>query len=358
MVKKILILSSIFFTVTAFRGISQSEECIFQLQEAERLYSIGQVENIPQMLESCIAEGFNKEERLQAYKLIILTFLTDDNMHNADSAMLDFLKRYPEYEITPADPAEFVYLKNSYKTTPTFSLGVVGGTNLSFPYSIEQFGVHNLGSGSGEFKISSPGFQAGASVIKYLSPRFDLNLEILYQQSVYSYSLVPQQQTSIFNPNYEVEIIETMSLLSFPFSFTVDLTRGKWRPFLRAGIVGTYNLGSTIDPKRYYSDGSLDEVSGQNIATSELNNRTEVNFYGQAGAGLKFDYQGKGYFLFDVRFLAGFTKIVNVENRLDPHSDLIFRYKYTDDDLYINTLFISLGWIYPIYVSEKQPIFN
>lgn len=357
MVKKIFIQSLILCTVIVFRVNSQSEECIFQLQEAERLYNLGQVENIPGMLESCIAEGFNKEERLQAYKLIILTFLTDDNMLKADSAMVDFLKRYPEYEITPADPAEFVYLKNSYKTTPTFSIGVVGGINLTFPYSIEQFGVHPLGSASGEYKISSTGFQAGASVIKYLSPRFDLNLEILYQQSVYSYSLIPQQQTSVFDPNYEVEIVETMSMLAFPFSFTVDLTRGKWKPYLRAGIVGTYNLGTIIDPKRYYTDGSLDVVSGENIATNDLNNRTELNFFGQAGAGLKYNYQGKGYFLFDVRFLAGFTKIVNAENRLDPHSDLTFRYRYVSDDIYINSLYISLGWIYPIYVSKKQPNF-
>lgn len=358
MAKKILILSIILCSVVTYRVNSQSEECVFMLQEAERLYSLGQVENIPQMLESCIADGFNKEERLQAYKLIILTFLTDDNMNKADSAMVDFLKRYPEYEITPADPAEFVYMKNSYKTIPSYSIGVIGGVNLSFPYSVEPFGPHNLESASGTYKATGPGFQAGASVIKYLSPRFDLNLEILYQQSVYYYSLIPQQQTSVFNPNYEIEIYETMSLLAFPLSCTVDLTKGKWRPYLRAGIVGTYNLGSTIDPKRYYSDGSLDIVSGENIATNDLNNRTQLNFYGQAGAGLKFDYRGKGYFLFDMRFLAGFTKIVNAENRLDPHSELIFRYKHIDDDMYINMWYISLGWIYPIYVSEKQPIFK
>jgi len=358
MVKKILILSIILCTLVAFKVNSQSEECVFRLQEAERLYSVGQVENIPQMLESCITEGFNKEERLQAYKLIILTFLSEDNMQKADSAMVDFLKRYPEYEITPADPAEFVYLKKSYKTIPSFSLGVIGGVNLSFPYSIEQFGPHDLGSASGTYKATGPGFQAGASLIKYISPRFDLNLEILYQQSIYFYSLIAKQQTSVFNPNYEVEIFETMSMLAFPLSVTVDLTKRKWRPFLRAGIVGTYNLGSTIDPKRYYSDGSLDVVSGENIATSDLKNRTDLNFYAQAGAGLKYDYQGKGYFLFDIRFLAGFTKIVYAENRLDSHSDLIFRYKYTDDDIYMNALYISLGWIYPIYVSEKQPNFN
>lgn len=356
MAKKIFILSIILCTVVSYRVNSQSEECVFTLQEAERLYSLGQIENIPEMLDSCIVEGFNKDERLQAYKLIILTYLMDDNMRKADSAMVDFLKKYPEYEITPADPAEFVYVKNSYKTIPSFSLGVIGGINMTFPYSVEQFGVHNLESASGNYSATAPGFQAGISVIKYLSPRFDLNLEILYQQSVYNYSLIPQKQTSAFDPNYELEILESTSMLSFPFSFTVDLTKGKWKPYLRAGIVGTYYLSSSIDPKRSYSDGSLDDVAGQPVSTSDLGNRTELNFYAQAGGGLKFNYQGKGYFLLDVRFLAGFTKAVNAENRLDPNSDLIFRYKFTDDDMYINNLTISLGWIYPIYISKKQPI--
>ena len=357
MIKKILILSIILSNVITYSVYSQSEECVIKLQEAEQLYALGQVENIPQMLEDCIVEGFNKEERLQAYKLIILTFLTDDNMRKADSAMVNFLKRYPEYEITVADPAEFVYLKKSYKTIPSFSVGVIGGLNLAFPYSVEQFGVHNLESASGSYS-TSPGFQAGLSVIKYLSPRFDLNLEIMFQQSVYNYTLQPKKLTSTFDPNYKVEILETMTLLSFPFSFTVDLTKGNWKPYLRAGIVGTYYLGSTIDPKRHYSDGSLDVVSGENISTADMSYRTELNFYAQAGAGLKFDYAGKGYFILDARFLAGFTKIVNAENRLDPHSDLIFRYKYTDDDMYLNNMYISLGWIYPIYVSKKQPIYN
>lgn len=357
MARNTVILSIILFTVVTLQANSQSEECVIQLQEAERLYTLGQVEGIPQMLEDCIAEGFNKEERLQAYKLIILTYLTDDNMRKADSAMVDFLKRYPEYEINVADPAEFVYLKNSYKTIPSFSIGVIGGVNLTFPYSVEQFGVHNLESASGNY-TTAPGFQAGLSVIKYLTPRFDLNLEIMFQQSMYNYTLTPKKLTSTFDPNYKVEIFETMTMLSFPFSFTVDLTKGKWKPYLRAGIVGTYYLGSSIDAKRYYPDGSLDVVSGENISTADMSYRSELNFYAQAGAGLKFDYTGKGYFLLDTRFLAGFTKYVNAENRLDPHSDLIFRYRYTDDDMYINTLYISLGWIYPIYVSKKQPNFN
>ena len=131
MAKKNFILIILLCFVFPFIALSQSEDCIIQLQEAERLYDLGQVENIPQMLEDCIADGFNKEERLQAYKLIILTFLTDDNMRKADSAMFDFLQRYPEYELTVADPAEFNYLFGSYKTLPLYSLGVTLGTSFS-----------------------------------------------------------------------------------------------------------------------------------------------------------------------------------------------------------------------------------
>lgn len=354
MTKKSVALLLFFSTALLFRVSGQSEECVFQLQEAERLFSLGQIENIPQMLDSCIREGFTKEERLQAYKLIINTFLMDDNMMAADLMMQIMLKRYPEYEITPADPAEFVFLKNSYKTIPAFSLGVAGGGILTFPYSIEQFGIHDIANTSGDYKAAGPGFHAGISILRYLSPRFELNLEGMFQQYVYKYALSPIKTG--FDNEYNVEMTETMSVLAFPFSVTFDLIKNsKWRPFLRAGILTTYYLGSTLDPIRTYSQGTFDPVTGENISTVDFNYRTEYNFYALGGAGVKYDYRGKGYFLLDLRFNAGFTSIVNGNNRLDPHGDSIFRYYYTDDDYMFNHFTFSVGWIYPIYISKKQP---
>ena len=56
----------------------QEEDCSFTLREANNLYAQGRIENIPAMLEDCIEQGFTSEDRLAAYKLIILCSLYDD----------------------------------------------------------------------------------------------------------------------------------------------------------------------------------------------------------------------------------------------------------------------------------------
>ncbi len=55
--------------------------------------------------------------------------------------MVEFLKKFPEYEIMPNDPVEFVYLFESYRTTSIFSFGFTAGFNLTDPRIIEPFSV-------------------------------------------------------------------------------------------------------------------------------------------------------------------------------------------------------------------------
>ena len=83
-------------------SFSQQQDCIFKLQEAEKLYTQGLIEEIPQLLEPCIKRGLSKEDKLQAFKLVILSYLFDDNQQEAEREILNYIKQYPEYEITPA----------------------------------------------------------------------------------------------------------------------------------------------------------------------------------------------------------------------------------------------------------------
>ena len=105
----------IVFVITVLNiSFSQQQDCVFKLQEAEKLYSQGLIEEIPQLLNPCIESGLSQEDKLQAYKLVILSYLFNDEQVDAEDAMLSFLKRYPEYEISPTDPTEFVYLFESF----------------------------------------------------------------------------------------------------------------------------------------------------------------------------------------------------------------------------------------------------
>ena len=58
---------------------AQEENCAFRLREAQQLYEAGRIEDIPGMLQPCIERGFTQEERLTAFKLIILCQIYNDN---------------------------------------------------------------------------------------------------------------------------------------------------------------------------------------------------------------------------------------------------------------------------------------
>src|SRR5664279_3988073 len=110
----------IIFLLFCFYGqaSAQGQSCSYTLKEAERLYQQGLIKDIPSMLQGCLEKGFTRQQRQEAFKLIIECLLYNDNQAAADSAMPRFMKKFPEYEINPTDPKEFVYLFNSYRNLP------------------------------------------------------------------------------------------------------------------------------------------------------------------------------------------------------------------------------------------------
>ena len=63
------------FSVTLFA----QDNCSFKLEEAQKLYESGNLDSIPSMLNPCIEKGFSGDELSRAYKLLILTYLFEDN---------------------------------------------------------------------------------------------------------------------------------------------------------------------------------------------------------------------------------------------------------------------------------------
>jgi len=140
--KKLLLLLIITFSSMSLVAQDESaNECAFTLIEAQDLFAQGDLEEIPTKLADCINDGFTKEERLQAYKLIIQSFLFQDKIKESDSVMLQFLKKNHEYEIVPTDPMEFQYLYNSFRTEPIFSIVPFFGANFSNTRITQLFGL-------------------------------------------------------------------------------------------------------------------------------------------------------------------------------------------------------------------------
>ena len=74
------------FVIGSQYAFSQTD-CSVKLDSAQNLFENGIIEEIPQVLNPCIEEGFTREQKISAYKLIILTYLFDDNQQGAESTM-------------------------------------------------------------------------------------------------------------------------------------------------------------------------------------------------------------------------------------------------------------------------------
>ncbi len=358
MVRKIFILSIVFCTVVSYPMYSQSDECVIQLQEAERLYSLGQTENIPSMLEDCITDGFNKDERLQAYKLIILTFLMDDDMRRADSAMADFLKRYPEYELTAADPAEFGYLFGSYNTIPAYSLGINLGTTFSSVNVIEDFGTYNLGMRTEPaYTVSGIPIRVGISFSRYLIKGLDINIGVLYSSCKFSYENKAFGGLEMNEGAYAtLTSEETQSHIEVPLTFTYDVGQRRIRPYFRLGFAISYMMTANSNSELTYKYGTHDVRKGGDIDL--VDNRNAFNYWGVGGVGVKFKIS-KGYFMADFRANIGINEQLKAGTRYLGSgesyelNDRTWYYGYTDSNFTLNNLIISVGYVRLFYKSNK-----
>ena len=89
MLKEIKYIAIIISIIVSCSGYAQDEEnnCFLSLKEAEKLYDQGKLELVYPTLSNCLNDGFTKEEKVQAYRLLVLTYLFDDKTQKAEQNM-------------------------------------------------------------------------------------------------------------------------------------------------------------------------------------------------------------------------------------------------------------------------------
>lgn len=321
------------------------DDCGAKIQEAQKFYDLGMIEEIPQMLSPCMEEGFTRTQKIEAYKLIILSYLFDDNQFEAEKAMVEFLKKYPEYEIMPNDPIEFVYLFESYRTTSVFSFGVSAGFNLTDPRIIEPFTVFDL-TGTSTKNTMKPGFNVGVGIGRYLSRKMILNLEFNFSSNSFGF----YDETSI--PGNDalntVTYTERLYKLELPLSLTYDFTLKKIHYFIRGGFSVAKITGITGHPTHKFADEI--PVSGEDQDISYY--RQKMLYGGIAGAGVRYKVP-RGMLIFDLRANIGLNNIVRPDRRYE-NQEFLTKYYYLDDDFSINTFSISASYYFSFYHPKKQ----
>lgn len=351
----------IFFILVNFLSVTQllaQDQCTVSLNEAEDKYDQGRLYEIPEMLQSCLSEGFSKEQKIRAYRLLTLTYLLLDYYEEADKTYLELLKLSPEYTTNEElDPMELINHSEKFTTKPIFylTLGKVG-VNYSFANVLLDYSLSSSNNNSSKYS-SNFGFDLGLGAEMVLIQNLHIAAEIYYsRKSVH----LKDTHWDFYTTNMDI----VHSDIEVPIMLKYNFFRGKVNPFVLGGVKPEFLLGSSIQKIEgvYLAEseddpGNFEEYPArlrEKINTNEMRNRFNYSMF--LGAGLNYKI-GLNYIVFEARYAMGMLNVTNVKNRwredFTDGRDLKFPPGQVNDDFKLNSLSVLIGFVKPLYKPRK-----
>lgn len=338
-----LLLIAAFIFLSSHLFSQETGKCAEKLKNAQTSFEKGQVELVSSLLMDCLKSGFNKEEALTAYKLLIQTFLLDDQTVQADSAMHEFLKMYPEYKVSPTDHSSFVYLFSNFKVKPVVQISIHAAViNKPFLTGVSQ----NPTAGE-------PGKSTFSSTIGnlYLSleSKFKINKNLEAGFEI-GYTQIKFSNRVDFLGFAVTDYTETQQRIEIPVGITYDFARfGKFTAFGRTGVGAAYNLGVSAVASSTPNDRN-NPGSHTGEALERKDSRVSIDLFGQIGAGLKYKIP-RGFFFTEIRSGLGILQQNVKGGKTVPVLD--FYYYWHDPNFRLNALNINVGYTYIFYKPSK-----
>ena len=338
--------------VTGVQQISYGQ-CAQALRSARTAYDEGQLQRIPALIESCLAEkegkgGFSDEERTEAYRLLIIAHIFTDEPTKADEAMLALLKFNPQFQINEdADPAELINLYGTFRTKPVFLYGGKIEANYTLIDVLEFYGLHSLSNTNGSYEGNVS--IGGALVIeKPLFGKLSGRAELAFARNQFTY-------TNNFLNDVggaeiaELEAVETQNWIALRVLGEYEVYKNDNMTLLAAfGPSIQYLFLADVGAETLITGGEPGQGPDIDLTSSGKDMRETLLLGINAGIGLKRKL-GKNYFIADLRYSYGIGNITkkNYDNELN------WRYGMALNNIRLNTLTVSLGLIFPKYSPKK-----
>ena len=341
---RLTLLCIFFVCFLPLNGNSQDiGSCAEKLKNAQALFLKGQVEQVPSMLSECLKSGFNREESLSAYKLIIQAYLFEEKLAEADSIMLQFLKINPEYQISPTDHSSFVHLYNNFIVKPVVKISLHFGTNVPFLTSITS--ITTAGEqGKSTYSTKALNLYGSIEARFELTKKIELNFEAGYSQLAFTNV---ENFLGFMNINYT----ETQQRLELPLSITYNFKSfGKFTPYGRFGFGPAILIGSSAKTTDTPIDvNNLFIHSGSDLDRKD--SRIAVDLFTQFGAGIKYKTRG-GYLSAELRSNLGMlNQIKKGGTSVDELGNYYF---FADDYFHLNAFNFCIGYTQIFYKPSKR----
>lgn len=340
------------FSLLSFSAHAQQTSCAQNLRLARATYESGRLHEVRLYLKSCI-ESSVKQERVEAYKLLCLTYIYLEEPELADQNMLELLRTDHYFEInTASDPAEFVALYNRFRTKPIYRVGAKIGANVSHPKVVSYLPSNELSS---EYKFGFA-FQGGLAAdipLKYLAGKLTLHPELIFLMRTFKYNnegsytdIMPNDDE--FTRRYETNGLEKHAWISLPVSLLYQLKDKKLKPYVGLGMSADYLFSAQNTFLRTKENATSLPEQSQDI----LSSRNKINLSAIASLGIRLKVSG-GFAIAELRYTHGVKKLNDLNaiysnlDRVNPTGG------YVDGIFKINSLSFTLGYVYNRFNPKK-----
>jgi len=342
MMRKITFLwLSLLFFLSISDKIYAQDNCGGAIANAKALYEQGKLRDVISGLKPCLNNSLSRSELWQGYELMALSYLALNDLENARKATEDMLDINPQPNLSPLKyPKDFIDLVNSVVVIPKFSLGFSANAGINYTF-VNVIGAPYLISNYTKTYTSKPGYQIGLFSGYAINRYIDIDLGLYGSYKNYSISYA----TNGFNVN----VNEKLTYLEVPLAVKYTFGSSKLRPYLEVGGYEGFLLSAYSDfNSTYTASNPSQKLSDNNVSSSDRLVNTNFGLLG--GIGLTYKV-GPGHFLINLKYCYGLTNIVKGGTNRYADENIYFKYYYLDDDISLNNLLLSVGYVY--YVNYK-----
>ncbi len=312
-VNKLLILPFLIVVLCVIELQAQTA-CTQTLRTARTVFDQGRIHELPGLLETCLNKGFTPQERTEAYRLLILSYIYLDETENADRAMLDLLKDNHGFAINrEADPSELINLYETFRTTPIFRIGGKLGANISSVNLQSTGGLNNLNTSTNGNDItytSKLGFLIGAGAEVPINKLFTIGVELGYSINSFesSSNLYSNIDGSVASNNI---LLESQDWVGFQSMLQIKPIQSKLNPFISIGGGIDYLISGNVTATREVLNEQPVKENTLDISKA----RSPINYYASLGIGMKSKFS-KGVLVTEFRFKYGLKNLTNSDEIL------------------------------------------
>ncbi|HAN79373.1 MAG TPA: hypothetical protein DCQ31_17200 [Bacteroidales bacterium] len=332
------------FWLSSAISLAQTADCNEQLKQGEELFKIGVLDSIPLIIEPCIGK-YDQARRIDAYKLLILTYIYLNRYSLADIYMEQMLRFDPEVLVENVGSQEFIQMYKSYRTKPLFGIGIHLNFNVAQPILTINSEDNFLAANHTTTPFIGAGFAVGPSFQFYPFRKAYFDVHALFQTQRFGFN------QSLLN-FADVNFTENQILTRLQPSVIFEFTNRNLKPYLKAGAGLSYLIRSTATVERTYSntsDFNQRSITATDVIVSNLRQRVQLSLLAGFG-GVYSIRRGKIYFELELQNL---MHNAIVSDRRFSHDNLIYNYFYTDNNFLLSNINVNIRYIRTFYKPKK-----